>query len=440
MNLPITAQAAEKGKVRLPTVDMPYDKWYAVVQENLPDLQYAIMACAAAVSQLHIQSIVNPVALVLKDAPSSGKTVCLNLFSSFKERVFINDEFTENALIGGQKGSKDFIGKMKDKAVLIPDLATVLHKSEDSVRSILGKLTRLLDGQGYAKASSTKDTVDYGGSLFFVMIMATTELSKRVHQCMSGLGPRMMFMDVGSTDPDEDVLFSFIQNPSSFVYKQKEVQDATTEFMRSFWQQDTSTLGLSYDCDETQMMVARCAKAMSYMRSDITVEPDDFDRNEVAASVIEKEHSWRLAVTMHNMSKAHACLRRSPIIQPVDLQIIYRCLFSSGPKPRPAILKLLIEYNGTVTDIELAQKCSLSRAQAKREIYVLSMLKFGVITKDDTEKKKNDIFNSGPAMFYASVKNEWTDNEIVYEFTLNKELKWLYLDEMKEFYSQYKIL
>lgn len=431
-------EKVEKGKVRMPTVDMLYHEWLSIVEENLPDLKYAIIACASASAQLHIPDIVNPVALVLKDAPSSGKTVCLNLFREFKEKVILNDEFTENALIGGQHGSKDFIGKMKDKVVLIPDLATVLHKSDDSVRSILGKLTRLLDGQGYAKASSTKETVDYGGNLFFVMIMATTELSKRVHQCMSGLGPRMIFMDVGSREPDEDVLFQFIANPKSFTTKQKTVTEATTEFMRSFWQQDTSMYGKSYVDEETQMMVARCAKAMSYMRSDITVEPDDFDRNEVAASVIEREHSWRLAVTMHNMCKAHACLRRSEYIEPQDLQIIYRCLFSSGPKPRPSILKMLIHHDGAINDKELAKQCGLSQAQAKRELYVLSMLKFGIIKKDTSQREYKDALSS-PA-FSSSITNEWIDNDLLYEFEIDKSLQWLCLPSMKQYYSDYNIL
>lgn len=425
---------AKAQETKPPITPISYEEWLTCVQEHLPDLQYAIVACIAAVAQLHIPSIDNPIALVLKDAPSSGKTVCLNLFRGFIEKVIVNDEFTENALVGGQKGSEDFIDKMKDKAVLIPDLATVLHKNEDSVRSILGKLTRLLDGQGYAKASSTKKSKDYGGRLFFVMVMATTALSKRVHQCMSGLGPRMLFIDVGSKDPNADLLFQLISNPESFKNREKVVQEKTTEFLRSFWQTDTNLYGKQYKDEETQMMVARCAEVMAYMRSDIVVEPDDFDRNEVAASAIDKEHGWRLAVTMHNMCKAHACLRKSEVIEPVDIQTIYRCLFSSGPKPRPQIFKLIIKHDGEINDSDLVEKCGLSRAQAKRELYVLSLLKFGSI------EKKDNGYGAEATGFVHSVKNEWVNNNMDYNFSIAEKLRWVYLPEMKEFYATYNIL
>jgi len=415
-----------------------YDEWREIVHNNLPDLEDAIIACASAAIQLNVEDIVNPIALVLKDAPSSGKTVCLNSFRGFQEKVLYTDEFTENSMVSGmqaKKGNKapSFAEQMQNKLVIISDLATVIHKAQDSVRALLGKLTRLLDGQGYVKQSGATGTVGKDQDLFFVMLMATTELTKDAQRSMSGLGPRMLFIDVGSIEPGEDEIFKLIGDPSAFQKRQAIVKERTGEFMRTLFQKDMSGMGIRYEKESIQMMVSRCATAMAYMRSDIVVEPDDFDRNEVAANAIQKEHPWRLGVTLHNMCRGQACLRLSEEIKEQDIVTIFRCLFSTGPKPRPQILRALAMGTGAMTDKELSDKVGMTRAQAKRELYVLALIGMGSITKSES--------TDSWAEFGSQRRNiEWIDDSVEYTFNLNQELQWLHMEEMQEFYKRHNII
>ena len=410
-----------------PIKTISYNEWKDTIENGLPELVYSAEACASALLHLKIPSIVNPIALVLKDAPSSGKTVCLNLFRQLP-MCKVNDEFTENAFMSGVEGQADFIKMMKDSCTIIPDLATLLHKNEDSVRVILGKLTRLLDGQGYSKASPNakggQKTAGEDNKLMFTMLMATTELSSRVHECMAGLGPRMMFMDVGTKEPTVDEMVSARFNRSLFTLRQQECTEATTAFIQGKFAEEFVEPELTQGIYTT---IVNLAVAMSYMRSELTVTQDRFDRNEMTYDLPQKEYPWRLVTCMENMAKAHCFMRGGTKIDLEDLAPLFRFLFSSGPPARTRIFQEVIKNGGSVDDTLIAETLELTRSRSKQEIDIMSLLKFGERSKSESLSGSKD-------------KTVYWDPEEVFTFTMSEQMQWLHSPQWMEYYQEYNIL
>lgn len=434
-------------ELKPPEIQISYEQWLGEMQNIMPDITPGAVALADTVAQLHMQYIVNPVAIALRDSPSSGKTVCLNLFSGLRELCLINDEFTANALMSGsvnnKDGSKDFVKKMKNKATIIPDLATLFSGSDDSIRGFMGKITRILDGQGYSKADGANGAKSHGmGSQeadkdhMLVMLMATTELQPRIWWMMAGLGPRWFFMDLGSRRPTSADIREFLLHSDDFSRKEAYARYITEQFMRTFWQGQPAMRKFEYEDDSVAQIIADLAILMSYMRSDLQMMPDRFNKQKIAHSIPQQEFAWRLSVGLRNFAHAHCHLRGGEVVTLDDMETVFRLALGTGQAPRPSLLKLLIRNNGKADDSLIAEQLRMTRPQAKRELAVWDTLQFGRL-----EKLK--IENDNPFGIYTGNadpgEQEYYDDEITFTLHIADDLKWLTEAKWQDYFTKKNI-
>src|SRR5262249_31760779 len=72
--------AVRVAKVDPPQTPTTIEQWREVINANFPTLARTAEVCGSVITQLLINNVENPFALVLVDVPSSGKTITENFF------------------------------------------------------------------------------------------------------------------------------------------------------------------------------------------------------------------------------------------------------------------------------------------------------------------------------------------------------------------------
>ena len=187
----------------------PYKQWQSNVAENYSKLRRVTMKyypeawqllefCLAVKSILNIEGVTLPLMGVLLAALASMKTMIIQLFRKYPNS-FYTDSFTPNSIVSHnsalteeQLQEIDMLPKMKDKVFLTPELAPIFTAKEDELQRILGMITRILDGHGFANDSGAHGHRKYGDTMF-VWIGAAVEIPYRVWKVLGNLGHKIYF-------------------------------------------------------------------------------------------------------------------------------------------------------------------------------------------------------------------------------------------------------
>jgi len=118
---------------------MNYDIWRETIKKHFPDYVLGAEIGLSVISQLYIEDIKNPFALVYLDVPSSGKTIILNFFSELEE-VYTTDDFSPKSFVSHAANKSkeqlleiDLLPRLKNKVLLVRDLAPIFGKRDDGL-------------------------------------------------------------------------------------------------------------------------------------------------------------------------------------------------------------------------------------------------------------------------------------------------------------------
>lgn len=382
--------------MRIKAIDAPdssitFTEWQAIISENFPDLLFTSEMCMAIMAQILIKDITNPFALVLVDVPSAGKTITINFFSDIPELTYATDKFSPASFVSNAANvSKeklkdiDLLPRLQYKMFLIRDLATLFSKRDDDLNECLGILTRVLDGEGLNTDSGVHGQRQYVGEYLFMLLAASTPIPPRVWKMMGNLGSRLFFVNMNTRDKSEEELADQL---TTLAYKQKEItcRQATTDFLRSLWNQhpDGVDWDKSADRREDKVIVARCASLLAKLRGVINVWKDHSEEGtqySYTSPTIEKPD--RINQLFYNLCRGHALISGREHINDQDLRLIVELCIDSAPTIRARLLRKLIEHNGIMktNEVEIALQCS--KPTALKEMETLKILKICYITQE----------------------------------------------------------
>ncbi|MCD4666709.1 hypothetical protein K8R47_02770, partial [archaeon] len=140
-----------------------------VVEKNFPEMWLPTSACLSVIATLKLKDLSDPVGLNLQGAPSSTKTTILSFFYDINGITYKTDNFTpksfvSHANIGDKELLKiDLLPKIKNKTVIVPELAPIFGKRKEDLTENLSILTRVFDGEGLETDSGTKGRRGYSG-------------------------------------------------------------------------------------------------------------------------------------------------------------------------------------------------------------------------------------------------------------------------------------
>lgn len=146
-----------------------YQDLYKTVDESIPELWRPLEFALSIKTVLNIKNCSLPFAGIILGAPSSLKTVIVELFRYWKNSYY-TDNFSAKSLVSHYAGIEekklqeiDMLPKIKDKFFLCSELSPMFTKKEDELNEIIGIITRVLDGQGLVTNSGTCGQRKYEG-------------------------------------------------------------------------------------------------------------------------------------------------------------------------------------------------------------------------------------------------------------------------------------
>lgn len=166
----------------------------------------AFWNCCAMVALNSVEGISSPIMILIIGPSSSGKSTLLSLFREAGNIVWL-DDFTPKSFVshvGGVKEEKlakiDLLPKLKDKCLIISDLAPLFSQPAETLTQSIGIITRVLDGHGLMTTSGVRGIRGYSGSYIFTWLAASTPIGPHVWVKMSKAGSRMLFQKINGIE------------------------------------------------------------------------------------------------------------------------------------------------------------------------------------------------------------------------------------------------
>lgn len=406
----------EVPALRQPQEKTSKEKWDEIIKSNFPELFTVAEIVLGTIGQLLIKDITNPFGIVLVDMPSSGKTIILNFFEQLNELVLGIDNFTPSSFVSHASNRKkselskiDLLPQIKDRALLVRDLAPIFGLRDDDLLRNMGILTRVFDGEGLVTASGVHGRRGYPGCYMFVFLAASTPIPPKVWKLMGGLGSRLFFINVGSAEKNEEALADQLL---STVFKEKEAfcRTATANFIRSLWLRYPE--GIVWDRNESQreclVSIARIAKMLARLRGTISVwavnEKSGEENSVLTHSIPIHEKPDRINQTLYNFARGYAVVNGRLEINDSDIKAVLKIALESAPYHRTQLFKALILAGGEMTSEQVEEFLKCSRPTAHKEMEILVRL--------DLVNKK----------LYGSGGEEWEKNS---KIKLKNSFEWL---------------
>lgn len=414
--------AGEDGEQRVNTGSnsvnlLDYTAWKEKIQDNFPKLVLSAEVGSSLFGQLLINDISNPCALVLIDVPSAGKTITLNLFCDF-EKTFALDNFTPASFVSQAANVKaeklkdvDLLPKIKDKVLIIRDLAPFFGLRDDDLLRSMGVLTRVLDGQGLELHAGVHGKRGYSGDYSFMLLAASTPISPKIFKLMGNLGSRLFFLNLRSEKKSEKELATQLVT-TSWKEKEQTCRKATLGFLTALWSKYPEGIGWDKekDLEDCMLIITRCANLLSKLRGSINVWKEEYgqlDEYSYQEPIIEMPD--RISQVLYNLARGHALICGRTNISHDDLGIILNITFDSAPLSRSRLFRVLIENKGEISTDDLMGKINCSRPMALKEMETLKIL--GLV----------DLVESGISMVGRPTKI----------MTLKPEFSWFIGEECK---------
>ncbi len=385
----ITTGEREIPQVSKPISPIDKSDWDKIIKDNFPDLWPVADIALAGVGQLLLKDIVNPFGLILVDKPSSGKTIVLNFFSELEELVYPVDNFSPASLVThasnkarSELNNIDMLPKIKDKVLLVRDLAPIFAKRDEDLMANMGPLTRVFDGEGLETASGVHGKRGYKGTYMFTFLAASTPIRPKVWKTMSTLGSRLFFVNVGSKEKSLDTLADQLLS-KSFKVKEKECREATANLIRTMWQKYPK--GIKWDASKTPrkvvLNISRIAVMLARFRGNVSVWPisesQDFGKkkDKFNHTMPEDERPDRINQILYNQARGHAIMCGRDKLIGSDIKTVLQLALESAPYHRTKIFKALIANNGKIDTDQVMNLFNCSTPTAHKEMEYLVTLK-----------------------------------------------------------------
>ena len=407
----------EIPKLKKPDQHITKEQWDKVIKANFPDLWPVAEIVLAGITQLLIKDIVNPFGLILVDKPASGKTLTLNFFSGLDELVFADDNFSPASFVthAANRPKKelkkiDLLPKIKDKALLVREMAPIFGKHEDQVLGNMSILTRIFDGEGYLSSSGVHSRRGYSGTFMFIFLGASTPIQPRIWRTMSTLGSRLFFVNVNSKEKDEEALTDQLLS-KPYQQKVEACREATNNLIRSMWQK--SPEGVVWDASKSDReqikKITKIAKMLARFRGNVGIweSAGAFGPSgKLVHKIPETEQPDRINQILYNLAMANALANERDYIDRDDIRLILKVALESAPFHRTKVLKFLVKEGGKVDSEQVEKMLGCSRPTAIKEMEFLAVL--GIAYKI-TDPGGTEIYLEKPFRWLLAAGKKYPD-------------------------------
>lgn len=363
-------------------------EWKEIINKNFPALTLSAEVGLSLFGQLLIKDVVNPCAIVLVDVPSSGKTITLNMFSELSQS-YTTDNFTPSAFVSQAANVKkeklkevDLLPRIKDKVLIVRDLAPIFGQRDDDLLRSMGVLTRVMDGEGLQLDAGVHGRRGYVGDYNFMLLAASTPIPPKIFKLMGNLGSRLFFLSLQSKRKNEDELMGQLLN-LTWREKQKECTLFTKNLVQSLFNEYPGKVEWNKNGDPKEIIriITRSARLLACLRGSINVwKENSLDGVEYSYQEPIIEMPDRITQILYNIARGHALVCGREKLNKEDIKLILNIAFDSTPSSRAKIFRLLISNDGSLTTQNVVEGLNCSDTTANKEMEILKILGIGTIS------------------------------------------------------------
>jgi len=363
----------------------------SVVERNFPRAWPMTEAALATVAQLFLEDQSACAALTFQGPPASLKTTVLSFFSGHPLTVWV-DSFTPKAFVSHmasvseeQLQEQDLLPQIRNKVLVVPELAPIFTKPSENLEETLGLLVRVFDGQGLSTVSGARGKRGYEGDYRFAWLAATTPINYNVWRALARLGSRWLFFESDSEEITDAELVQNVTSPQSYRERVEECRNAVVVLLDYLRFKHGGARSVRWKRNEKQQsaVIAQLARLLSHCRGDVgithakTLEGDAYFS--FTMPVIEQPH--RLVSLLYDLARGRALLYGRESIDNSDLPLVASVALASMPSDRAKLLQGLIENEGKLTSEDVQRLLKVSQPTASRLMELFSAL--GVVEKED---------------------------------------------------------
>jgi len=382
------------ANIEQPERQISIAEWENTITSNFPEYQFPAKMCLSVISQLLINDITNPFALVLVDVPSSGKTVTLNFFNGLSSLAYTSDKFTPQSFVSqvanipkAGLAQVDLLPRIRYKSLIVRELGVIFSQKEEDLLSSLGTLTRVLDGEGLQVDAGVHGQRGYQGDYLFMLLAGSTPLPPRVWRAMGNLGSRLFFLNMNSPEDTEEELMGQLGG-NNWRVKEQICRNITTEFLKTLWNQYPE--GIEWDNtrdpDNIKRVIARCASLLASLRGVINVWTDRDAEGQVfnhTEPIIEKPR--RINQLLYNLARGHALINGRTQLNGDDAKAVIEIALNSAQKSRVQIVEALIANQGVVSTTQLEVILNRTNTTVLQEMEKFEVLKVATTRNTDND-------------------------------------------------------
>jgi predicted transcriptional regulator len=380
------------------------------VELKLPKIWPGLEFGLSLLRILNIDDCTLPLIGVLLGRPGSGKTVAVTLLSKWLYGYY-TDSFSPKAWVSHTTSvnsqeeleAVDMLQKIKDKQLLTPELATLFNLKEDDLRLSLATITRIADGHGFASDSGVYGHRAYGDTMF-TWLGAVVDIPHQVYKVLGSLGPKLYFFRLPFSETTPIELLSYITDRDDFNMHYQTIEAALFDYLKWFEIGPTLLLRtpgsphlVKMRCDGTRdeldaiQFIVNLAILLGHLRRegrayipDRVVISSDAEDEGYSYFTGDMEDVSRTATVLKNIARGHALIPGRNYVTMEDIPVVVKTVLSTARVERVKTFIALLDNNGWITKIQLANQLHVSPSTAYR--FMTEMKAIGLVDLEVTNR------------------------------------------------------
>jgi hypothetical protein len=374
-----------------------------VVLSKMPEIWPGLEFELSVMQILKIQGNTLPFIGIILGRPSSYKTVIIELLKGYPN-TFYTDYFTAKSFVSHSTAVDsveeleqiDMIPKIMNNLFLTPELSPMFSAKEEDLHQILGIMTRLADGEGYASDSGAHGHRGYENGVMFTWIGAAVDVPYKVYKILSNLGAKIYFYRTDFKEESSQELLEYAKESHQFNIRKKQIKIVLYDYLK--WLDigyDLFKSNLEWDHERNDENALRyivgAADLLSYLRCIAKVwESHDTQGSEYAYSVSQREVPRRAITALSNLAKGHALLKGRNYITLDDIVLPLKTAMDTAQIERVSMFSLLLAYGGVLNSEQVMNSLNISRPTALRTMAEFKAIGL-VVGEDYHEPGQNNL-------------------------------------------------
>jgi hypothetical protein len=408
--------AKKSEGVQSPSADMNRAEMLGALRRTVinvygDELWTAIKTGIAVIGSLSFKGIVNPITLLYEGSSGRGKSTIINVLNpsrpEMRKFVYRLDNFTPKSFVShaanvpkGDIEKIDILPQLRDKTLLVKELAPIFRGREDELRANFAILTSVLDGKGHLSASGVHGRRGYEGSYVFNWLGATTPIPAKTDAIMAQLGNRILRYEIVGKEPSEEDLVKFAEKFEPEAQEER-CQEVANEFLTAHFAlcPPRSIEPESIEIRSHLLLeIVRLAKLIAHGRIEVNRIPPAFGFSSTEEEFIpsKAEGPFRIILYLRTIAQALALVEGRNEVSTEDVEIIRLIAFSTINFTRREVLREVLFAGGILTSNMLENRLGVSRPTARSRMREFAAT--GIVTWSQSDGNRGDSI---------TLANEW---------------------------------